>query len=394
MKPIAKILIGVGSTATIAAVVVVVLSMIPTNVKTLSKEFAPIEDRAGRKPGDPKKCALVEMKMPDGSCAQAASPVTREEEVVFPSSIPDKGLRELKGTLTLSSTHSGPGKRAAVILLHGSGPTERDGKAPGDLVSRHAEFAVLKSLAALLASQGLVVLRWDKRHCLKCYPGTKPDPKTVSWLDLDVDARDALRYMKTRPEVDPDGLVVAGHSEGGQLAPHVGFDSAGVVAVMMLGGLVETFDVGLVNQLRRFADIRSGQGDILSAWQLRRQATTFDNCFALIPKDPNSNKGFCAGIPFRAWTEFINYGKKTEERLLNLKPALFALQGSVDRNIDPVTIPRIQKLLAGRAESDFEVHYVPEVNHDLVNVINPPVKPELDASVKARMVGFVTSVKH
>ena len=52
------------------------------------------------------------------------------------------------------------------------------------------------------------------------------DPKQVSWLDLDTDARDALRFLATLPEVDPNALVVAGHSEGGQLAVHVGADGS------------------------------------------------------------------------------------------------------------------------------------------------------------------------
>ncbi|MFR1445917.1 hypothetical protein ACLUYJ_20375, partial [Acinetobacter baumannii] len=66
------------------------------------------------------------------------------------------------------------------------------------------------------------------------------------------------------------------------------------------------------------------------------------------------------------------------------------IQGSVDRNIDPLAVPKIGNALGAR---DHELHYVPGVNHDLVNVVAPTKPPTIDAEVKRRLATFLASVR-
>jgi hypothetical protein len=70
---------------------------------------------------------------------------------------------------------------------------------------------------------------------------------------------------------------------------------------------------------------------------------------------------------------------------------VMALQGSVDRNIDPEEIPGpIASALRGH---DHELHYVPGVNHLLVNVLTSREHPTLDADVARRIRSFLASVR-
>ena len=69
---------------------------------------------------------------------------------------------------------------------------------------------------------------------------------------------------------------------------------------------------------------------------------------------------------------------------------VMALQGSVDRNIDPDAIPRIGAALGAR---DHELHYIPGVSHDLVNVVTPGHPPHLDDEVEKRIGQFLVSVR-
>ena len=79
--------------------------------------------------------------------------------------------------------------------------------------------------------------------------------------------------------------------------------------------------------------------------------------------------------------------REVPELLRNGPYAVFAIQGSVDRNIDPQEIPRVRKLREGK---DTEVHYMEGVSHPLANIRE--TEPKVDATVLARLSTFVASV--
>jgi alpha-beta hydrolase superfamily lysophospholipase len=362
------------------------------DVEALSVAYPPLEDRSARL-SKTTGCALDEVTSGAG-CAKASTPEVRSEEVSFPSSIPEKGIAALKGTLSLPSGAPGE-KRAAVIFMHGSGPETRHEAVPGDLVSNlGAPFAVFDALADVFARAGVIVLRYDKRHCLACYPEfDRAKQREFSWLDLEVDARDALAYLATRPEVDPQRLIVLGHSEGGQLAPFVARGRTDVAAVILLAGLTETFDVALTSQLERLSRIRAKLWDPIGAWSVKLQKGRFAGCFDKLEGAMYRPDEVClgGGVTQRAMKELIAHEKETSAAMGALTMPVMALQGSVDRNIDPEEIPGpIASALRGR---DHELHYVPGVNHLLVNVLTSMKQPTLDPDVARRLTAFLSSVR-
>jgi uncharacterized protein len=363
-------------------------SMLGNDLEALSREHPAIEDRTARK-AKTEGCALTEVAAATG-CAKGEATGVREEAVSFKSSIPEKGLAQLNGTLSIPEGANG--KRAAIVLLHGSGPNTRDELLPGDLVSRvHPDFPLFKELASVFAKQGLVVLRYDKRGCQKCYPELDETyAKKFKFKDLEIDGRDAVSFLASRPEVDPKAIVVLGHSEGGQFAPFVARGNANVVAVMMLAPLYVDFEKGLLDQLEGFARIREKRLDFFTAFQVRSQARTFKKCFDKIRTAYVADE-VClgGGVTQAAIKEHLEYASAMEQTLGDLTVPVFELQGSVDRNIDPGEPRKFAKALAGH---DFEIHYVPGVNHAMVNMLDK--RPaELDAQVSTRMVSFLSSVR-
>jgi alpha-beta hydrolase superfamily lysophospholipase len=315
----------------------------------------------------------------------------RDEEVSFPSSIPEKGFVRLKGTLSVPLGVEG--HRPAIILIHGSGPNGRDEELEGDLVSRlDAPFKLFRALADFFVHQGLVVLRWDKR-VPRYYPEVTDHTKArlYRWSDIVADGRDALAYLGTRPEVDPDALVVAGHSEGGQLAPYVAQGNPHVAAVIMLAGLLDDFEVGLMGQLERLARARSAQWDPIGAWQVRDGAGKYGACFEKLRKHYEP-EGMCigGGVTQAALKEYMEDVARMPAVLADGTSPVMAVQGSVDRNIDPLAIPKIGAALGAR---DHELHYVPGVSHDLVNVVKPAKPTAVDADVLRRLATFLASVR-
>jgi uncharacterized protein len=141
---------------------------------------------------------------------------TPSEEVVFRGA---SGL-DLKGTLVLGKgvTPDRPGP--AVLLLPGSGPTDRDGNQRPLLVTD-----LLKSIAERLGEEGVSSLRFDKRATPTYADLFMKDPpklgEFMSWENFVGDARGALSFLRARPETDSRRIGIAGHSEGGLIALQV-----------------------------------------------------------------------------------------------------------------------------------------------------------------------------
>jgi uncharacterized protein len=117
----------------------------------------------------------------------------------------------------------GTGRFPAVVLVHGSGPQDRD-----ETVGANRVF---RDLAEGLSSKGVVVLRYDKRT--KVY-GAKMGSSTTLDDEVILDAVAAVHQLAARPEVDPKRVFVIGHSLGALLAPEIAVRAGNVAGVVAL----------------------------------------------------------------------------------------------------------------------------------------------------------------
>ncbi len=120
------------------------------------------------------------------------------------------GEWRLPGTLTLPVGVTGP--LPALVLVHGSGPNDRD-----ETILANKPF---RDLAWGLASKGIVVLRYEKRtkqYAAKLAAAGIRD-FTVKEETID-DALAAAAQLRTAENVDPKRVFVLGHSLGGLVAP-------------------------------------------------------------------------------------------------------------------------------------------------------------------------------
>ena len=101
-------------------------------------------------------------------------------------------------------------KRAPVVLLiAGSGPTDRNGNQNG------AGPAELRQIAEALAAQGIASLRYDKRGIGRSSVANLRE-EDVTFDTMVKDAELWLNALRERRDLGP--LFVAGHSEGGVIA--------------------------------------------------------------------------------------------------------------------------------------------------------------------------------
>ncbi len=131
------------------------------------------------------------------------------------------GNIRLPATLALPT---GAGPFPIVVLVHGSGPNDRD-----ETVGANAPF---KDLAEGLAARGVATLRYVKR--------TKQVPSPVATVKEEVidDALSALTLARQQPGVDPKRVFLLGHSMGAYLAPRIAQGDPALAGIVLLAGSV------------------------------------------------------------------------------------------------------------------------------------------------------------
>ncbi len=134
------------------------------------------------------------------------------------------GIAPLKGSLLLPD---GDARVPAVLILPGSGPTDRNGNGPGGL-----NTDAYKLVAVELAKQGIASLRIDKRGvAASTNAATKEED-----LRFDTYVNDAVAWVAFLKQQKRVGrIVILGHSEGA-LVGSIAAQRPGVDAFISLAG--------------------------------------------------------------------------------------------------------------------------------------------------------------
>lgn len=162
--------------------------------------------------------------------------------VESPYTIRSAGL-ELGGTLTVP--RSATGKVPVVVIIAGSGPTDRNGNSMMGI--RPNSYA---QLAWGLAERGIASLRYDKR-VLAATRGTV-DITKLTLDDFAADARAAAESLAKDSRFSR--VLLLGHSEGSALALIAARGGPPVAGVISVSGLGRPLPVVLREQLARQFD--------------------------------------------------------------------------------------------------------------------------------------------
>ena len=193
----------------------------------------------------------------DEATTQRGGDAPTVEEVTYPS-----GDLQLEGDLHVPA---GPGPRPAVILIHGSGPNSRQAQLPGQLALQFGfAIPVFDELAAALSDAGWTVLTYDKRTCgtfnacaTNAYPLPDADLTTEAFA---ADARAGVDYLRTRSDVDPEVIVVAGRSQGSTFVPSLLASDPRLRGGIMLAAPYDSVDQMLAARPTPIAAARPSSG--------------------------------------------------------------------------------------------------------------------------------------
>ncbi len=141
-----------------------------------------------------------------------------EEQVKFENS--EAGI-SLAGTFTYPKEGN---NFPAVILISGSGMQNRDEELLG-----HKPFLIW---ADHLTRKGIAVLRFDDRGAGE----STGDFGSATTKDFESDVLSAVKYLKSRNEVNKNKIGLIGHSEGGIVAPAAANNSDDVAFIILAAG--------------------------------------------------------------------------------------------------------------------------------------------------------------
>jgi pimeloyl-ACP methyl ester carboxylesterase len=151
------------------------------------------------------------------AASSPASPVETAVEAPGPNG-------PLKGTMLAPA-----GKpQATILIVPGSGPTDRDGNNPLGV-----KAAPYKLLAEGLAGRGIATVRIDKRGMFAS-AGAIPDPNAVSVPDYAADVHQWAKAIRAR--TGAPCLWVLGHSEGVLIALAAAQDPSDLCGLILVSG--------------------------------------------------------------------------------------------------------------------------------------------------------------
>ncbi|GLW25149.1 alpha/beta fold hydrolase [Microbispora triticiradicis] len=317
----------------------------------------------------------------------------------------DSAGHRFVGTLTLPE---GDGPFPAALLLPGSGPVDRDSD------HRRLPLKVTRELAEALAAAGIATYRYDKRGV----GASTGEFLATGFLEGMTDAAAALAALRSRPEIDPSRVAVAGHSEGALIAANLAAtvepprepgsgdgDGPGagsgagtaarpvVAAVVLLSPSAKPGAETLRWQAERLAPSMPAA----VRWLLRLTRTD------LVTKVLKNHERIrrtttdvarIGGVRINArWTrEFLDHDPAAD--LGGIHAPVLAVTGEKDLQVDPADLARVAESVPGPVET----HVIPDLDHILRRQPGPPslrayrreAREPVDAQVKAIVTGWLT----
>jgi uncharacterized protein len=255
----------------------------------------------------------------------------------------DSPAGKLPASLSLPK---GDGPFPALILVHGSGPHDRD-----ETIGPNKPF---RDLAWGLASKGIAVLRYEKRT--KAYPVKNIDKVTVKEEVID-DAVAAIALLEKQDRIAKDKVFVLGHSLGGTLAPRIGKRSPQVAGLILLAGASRSLEDLIIEQVTYILslDDKASEKKKAALEKLKKQAERV--------RDPNLSEEtpkeeLPLGVAASYW---LSLRGNPPAEAKKFKGPILVLQGERDYQVTMKDFGLWKKALGKRKDVTFKTY--PNLNH-------------------------------
>jgi hypothetical protein len=265
-------------------------------------------------------------------------------------------------------------KTNLVILIAGSGPTDRNGNQSG--MTNNS----LKLLAEALAQKGIAVFSYDKRIIAQMKAKTINE-KELSFDDFINDAKDVVRFFRNQKKYNK--ITIAGHSEGSLIGMVAALHDAD--AYISIAGAGRPIDFVLLDQIEKQAPFL--KEEVKQDLELLKKGTTFEL------KNQMLASIFRESVqPYMiSWIKYV-----PQDEIKKLHIPVLLLNGTKDLQ---VTASEAQLLKAAKPDASIAIienmnHIFKEIKGDDTENQNSYANPELPviSELIGRISGFINSL--
>jgi len=304
----------------------------------------------------------------------------------------------LAGILTVPDIGKSP--YPAVVLVPGSGATDKDGRNE----SQGLPNKFFADIADGLASHGIASIRYDKR--IYTYPTLAKDLAGTLTVHEDIieDALLAADLIRADPRIDNHRIFLLGQSQGGALAPRIASESGnGYAGIILTAGTPRKMAEIVQEQLTGITANLKGIIKWIATWQVRkilRKLDQLDTYSEEQAKQVVIIDERIGGVEMTAHYIREMDSKPAVQYLKTFTKPILILQGEKDFMVSPEKdFQKYQELLADHPAATFILY--PSLNHlfmksiygDISKAVEEyQVKQHVEPQVITDIASWITTV--
>lgn len=210
----------------------------------------------------------------------------------------------------------------AVVLVHGSGPSNMDEKI--------GNITPFKDLAEGLSSRGIAVIRYDKRTFIYGKQMRTDKGLTVR-EEIIEDAILAAEFLRKDPRIDSNKVFILGHSMGGMLAPRIDAEGGNFAGIIIMAGSLRKLEEIMIDQSNDVLESLNRFLKVIARKQIAKLRSKFSNIYNLTDEEAKSTVVLGKHLMAYYFKEMGEHPAIND--LQNLHKPVLIMQGEMDVQI-------------------------------------------------------------